>query len=211
MSNPCVPSSEPPFVLWRHWLSRAEADVVLAALESSRWESHRVRMFGREHPEPRQTILFGHPGTTYRYSGSTRNAVAWPPTLDRVRSRLRESGILVNAALANRYRDGADCVGWHSDNERDLHPDSEIATLVLGAARRVRFRPRRHDARSGTSTASVDEEVTPEHGDLYRMSVRSQRDWQHCVPRTRRRVGQRLALTFRAIVDPALRCRVQVE
>ena len=50
-----------------------------------------------------------------------------------------------NHVLANRYRDGADSMGFHADDEPEFGPDPLIATLSLGASRRFRLAPRRAD------------------------------------------------------------------
>lgn len=189
-------SLPPPFSVHTGWLDPGAADRLFHELLELPWEQHHVRLFGRTHPEPRLTLLLGDAGLRYRYSGGDRVAVGWPRCLQGVRERLRRAGLLSNAVLANQYRDGADHVGWHSDDERDLVQHGQIATLVLGSDRRVRFRTRRDSAVERRSR-----ELCTYHGDLYLMSIASQRYWQHCVPATRRAVAPRLGLTFRLLVQ----------
>jgi alkylated DNA repair dioxygenase AlkB len=96
--------------------------------------------------------------------------------------------------LANLYRDGRDSVGWHADAEPELGPsrdDIAIASLSLGAARRFVLKHRR-----------TGELRSYELGDgaLLVMSGRTQLDWVHALPKTRRPAGPRINLTFRVIV-----------
>ena len=53
----------------------------------------------------------------------------------------------MNSVLANRYRDGRDAMGWHSDDEPELGARPLIASLSLGATRRFLLRHRREPAR----------------------------------------------------------------
>ena len=81
-------------------------------------------------------------------------------------------------------------MGWHSDNEPELGTDPVIASVSLGARRR--FSMRHRNTRQRWSTELGD-------GDLLIMAGSTQRYWQHQVAKTRRRVGQRINLTFRLI------------
>ena len=100
-------------------------------------------------------------------------------------------GIRFNFALANLYRDGNDAIGWHADDERELGASPCIASLSFGSPRRFCLRER------GSERRRID--VMLESGSLLLMWGRSQRDWQHSVPRTRTAVGPRINLTFRTV------------
>ena len=49
-------------------------------------------------------------------------------------------GIKFNGCLINLYRDGNDCMGWHSDNEKELDSEKSIASLSLGSSRDFLFK-----------------------------------------------------------------------
>ena len=95
--------------------------------------------------------------------------------------------------LLNRYRDGEDSVSWHRDDEPELGRDPVIASLSLGGTRRFKLR--------GLATKET-QDLDLGDGSLLLMSGPSQREWEHCVPKTKRPVGERVNLTFRW-VDPA--------
>lgn len=164
-----------------------------SAREELPWRCESVRLFGRVHPQPRLTAFVGAPGSVYRYSGIEHHGRGWPAWVRPLVAALAARGVHANALLANLYRDGADCVGWHSDDEGDLLAGSAIATVCLGTPRRVRFRRRSPEGAWELRALTVG------HGTVYLMSVASQRYWQHAVPRTRRPVGERIALTFRTV------------
>src|SRR6186713_2293843 len=104
------------------------ADVAMDA--GIAWETHRIRLFGREVDSPRLSCWIGDPGASYTYSGTRFEPRPWPPALLPVRARLQaEFGVDFNSVLANLYRDGRDRMGWHADNERELGPRPVIASL----------------------------------------------------------------------------------
>lgn len=91
--------------------------------------------------------------------------------------------------LANLYRDGQDAIGWHADDEPELGPASEIASLSFGAERS--FHMRRKDDYSQVKRIAL------EHGSLLIMSGAMQQHLQHAVMRTAQPIGERINLTFR--------------
>ncbi|KAF1699334.1 alpha-ketoglutarate-dependent dioxygenase AlkB [Pseudoxanthomonas jiangsuensis] len=179
--------------LARGWLApEAAATLMEALLREVPWEVHHVRLFGRQLPSPRLSCWIGDPEASYRYSGSRFQPRPWIPALAALRGRLQdELGQPFNSVLANRYRSGADAMGWHSDDEPELGPRPLIASLSLGATRRFLLR-RRDDP--GQRLA-----LDLEPGSLLLMGGDTQRHWKHALPRTARPVGERINLTFRQI------------
>ena len=176
------------------WLTTAEADALLASLrEEIRWEIHRIRLFGREADSPRLSCWIGDEGAAYTYSGTHFQPYPWPASLLPVRQRLAdELDSAFNSVLANRYREGRDYMGWHSDNESVLGPRPLIASLSLGATRRFVLKHREESSRKL--------ELELPHGSLLVMGGDTQRNYKHALPRTARPVGERINLTFRRIV-----------
>lgn len=154
------------------------------------WEQETINLFGRKVQQPRLTAWFGiglDSATRYRTS---RTALPWPASLEPTLEALREhTGIEFNSALANLYRDGADSVAWHADDEPALGRDPVIASVSLGTARR--FVLRRRDG-------SRKFETLLEDGDVLVMGGAMQRMWLHAIPKMRPASGPRINLTFRA-------------
>ncbi|MEM9183851.1 MAG: alpha-ketoglutarate-dependent dioxygenase AlkB [Pseudomonadota bacterium] len=170
-----------------------QADRWLAELTTEiSWRSETLKMYGREVPVPRLIAWYGDPGTDYRYSGVNHAPLPWSPTLASLRRWLASAcGHPFNSVLANLYRDGQDAMGWHADNERELGRQPVIASLSLGATRRMRFR------RVDRSQQSFHLDLT--HGSLLVMQGQTQQHWQHAITRTQRSVAPRINLTFRQI------------
>lgn len=182
------------FELREHWLEDPEDwfRVLRGGLE---WRERDIVLFGRRIAQPRLTDWYADPGVRYRYSGITLEPKPWPDTLERMRRRLFETlGHRFNSVLCNAYRDGRDSMGWHADNERELGEAPLIASVSLGSPRTFRVR-----CKGGGPSVG---RVLPS-GSLLVMSGRSQADFQHALPKTRKPVGLRINLTFRAVAKPS--------
>lgn len=176
------------------WLPAEAADALLVALRGQvSWDIHRIRMFGREVDSPRLSCWIGDPEAVYTYSRTRFAPQPWPAALAPVRDRLRETlGEDFNSVLANRYRDGRDRMGWHSDDEPELGPRPVIASISLGATRRFALKPRGEGGRLALDLP---------HGSLLVMRGDTQTRYRHALPATARPVGERINLTFRRILQ----------
>lgn len=177
----------------RHWLAATDADALQRTLrEEVPWEVHRIRMFGRQVDSPRLSCWMGDPAARYRYSGTDFVPAPWHPALVPLHEQLAAfCGTFFNSVLLNRYRDGDDGMGWHSDNEPELGPAPLIASLSLGAERRFLLRQRKDPARKA--------ELVLGHGDLLVMAGTTQSHYQHALPKSTRVQAERINLTFRLI------------
>ena len=191
-SDDALPGAE----LWfaPEWLQTGQADALFADLRDSiEWETHRIRLFGREVDSPRLSSWIGDEDAAYTYSGTRFQPRPWPLALAGIRDLLeRELAGRFNSVLANRYRDGRDCMGWHSDNEAALGPRPLIASLSLGATRRFVLKHRGEPSRKLT--------LELPHGSLLVMRGDTQQNYRHALPRTAKPIGERINLTFRRIV-----------
>ncbi|MGQ7248446.1 alpha-ketoglutarate-dependent dioxygenase AlkB family protein [Halomonas sp. V046] len=175
------------------FLAADEADRLLAELTRALpWHQPRLRLYGREHPIPRQQVWMGD--SAYRYSGKTFTPTPWHPSVRQLRDHLERSLASqagtwrFNSVLLNRYRDGTDRMGWHSDDEPQLGPTPCIAAVTLGVPRPLRFRFKDRSASAFN--------VWLEHGSLLLMGAGVQERLEHALL-PRKIEGERLNLTFR--------------
>jgi alkylated DNA repair dioxygenase AlkB len=149
------------------------------------WNQNSIRIFGKEHKEPRLTSWMG-PG--YKYS-----SIQWPtsefvPLVEQVKNELNNMlNFPFNSCLLNYYRNGQDSMGRHRDNEPEMET-SLIASLSFGGSRKIKFR---HVDRQ----QKID--INLHHGDLLVMQ-NFQDDWYHELPKVKNALP-RLNLTFRKI------------
>ena len=168
-------------------------DLLAALIAQTTWRSDTIRLYGKSYAQPRLTAWHGDPGAAYRYSGLLLQPEPWTTLLADLRHRIATlAGAPFNSVLLNHYRDGRDSMGLHSDNEPELGPDPVIASLSLGAERRIVFR------HITDRTAPITRIALPS-GSLLLMRGPTQRHWKHGIDKQRRPCGPRLNLTFRSI------------
>jgi alkylated DNA repair dioxygenase AlkB len=187
------------------WLPPEEADALFEnLLQEIPWERHRLRMFGRELDAPRLSCWIGDPDAVYVYSRTRFEPRPWTLSLRTLRERVERScDARFNSVLANLYRDGADSMGWHSDDEPELGAQPVIASLSLGAVRRFRLRRRLPRGMRATPADTLDLRLT--HGSLLCMSGATQHLYQHDLPKSAAVTTPRINLTFR-FIHKAARC-----
>jgi alkylated DNA repair dioxygenase AlkB len=188
-------------VLIRHWLEPSEAERYFAELRGTiAWEQSTLILAGKPVHIPRLNAWYGDEGRNYGYSGKHFRALPWSETLSHLKASVQQridqcrpdAGFAINSALLNLYRDGNDSVGWHSDDEAELGPRPQIASVSLGAARRFLLKHRRDK--------SQKHELVLSSGSLLLMLGDIQRHWLHAVPKTRKPVGERINITFRQVI-----------
>lgn len=173
------------------WLDADGARLAFDMLrESLPWEERSIVLFGRSVLQPRLIAWAGE--LPYRYSGQTLPIRAFLPPLAALRERvIATTGVAFNHALVNRYRDGNDSMGFHSDDEPELGEDPVVASVSLGATRRFVVTEKRGSRR---------EALDLEDGSLLVMGGQCQREFRHGVPKTKAAVGERINITWRRIV-----------
>jgi alkylated DNA repair dioxygenase AlkB len=170
--------------LYRCWLTRGEADALLAEIrDRAVWVQERRKMYDRFVDVPRQHDWFGDD-----------REKRWPPRILEVQQKLESlTGAHFSHVLLNRYRNGQDSVAWHNDHDVERLPEPVIGSLTLGATRAFDLRPK---AARG-KIISID----LEHGDLLVMRGETQRYWEHRVAKDLRIAGERINLTFRQVSE----------
>ncbi|XP_018415942.1 PREDICTED: DNA oxidative demethylase ALKBH2 [Nanorana parkeri] len=161
----------------------------------------KVHVFGKWHTVPRKQVTYGDEGLSYTFSGITLSPKPWIPVLDRIRDRVKQAtGHSFNFVLINRYKDGNDHIGDHRDDEKELVPQSPIASVSFGACRDFVFRHR--DARSKNSISQIQPVKRElEHGSLLMMNFPTNVYWYHSLPVRRKVIAPRVNLTFRQLMS----------
>ena len=187
-----VLNNGPDLLLDPQFIPSKEADSLYEAfLKDVPWKQEQIKMFGQWINMPRLTAWMGDPEAVYQYSGLINTPLPWNAQVLRLKNRLESTlDTTFNSVLLNYYRDGNDSMGWHSDNEPELGMLPTIASISLGAVRKIRFRPT-----GGGKSLGLD---LP-HGSLLVMRGLTQTNWQHALPKTKRSEG-RINLTFRKVI-----------
>jgi alkylated DNA repair dioxygenase AlkB len=165
------------------------AEILARLLAETSWRADTVVVYGKRYLQPRLTAWYGEAG--YTYSGLTLHPLPLTPLLETLRAAVEQAtGRRYNSVLLNHYRDGADSMGMHSDDEPELGPRPVIASLSYGASRTFILRHKR-------SKRTVKLDLTD--GSLLLMAGNLQANWQHGINKTAKLVGPRINLTFRYV------------
>lgn len=185
-----LPDSE--IIYFPRFLNAIEADHYFDILRKSVvWKQDSITIFGKTHPQPRLTALYGD--KPYSYSGLTMHPNPFNPELLEIKTKIEVTTQLeCNTCLINLYRNGRDSNGWHADDEPELGDNPAIASLSLGQERIFHLK-HRYDK-------SLKYKILLEHGSLLLMLGSTQHNWLHQIPKTAKPIKERINLTFRVIV-----------
>lgn len=156
------------------------------------WKHDEVVLFGRFIQTRRKVAWYADDERPYTYSSRTKIGIPWTPSLMHIKSAIEEKAqIAFNGGLMNYYHDGNEGTSWHSDNEKTIKPNSCIASVSFGAARKFEFKHKE-------TQEKVSIELTP--GSLLLMQGPTQTHWIHQLPKSKKIKDPRLNLTFRQMI-----------
>lgn len=160
-------------------------------LKNIEWKNDEAIIFGKHIITKRKVAWYGDEEYEYKYSNITKKALLWTKELKELKSLIEQiSGETFNSCLLNLYHNGDEGMAWHSDGETDLKKDGAIASVSFGAERKFSFK---HKETKETISLIL------EHGSLLIMAGKTQTNWLHRLPPTKRAFNPRVNLTFRTI------------
>ena len=158
-------------------------------LNKIEWTNEKLIMFGKEIITKRKVAFYGDSLMSYTYSNKTKQALAWTPLLLGIKNLTTTfTGSHYNACLLNLYHDGEEGMGWHSDDEKEIIPNSSIASLSFGAERKFAIKHK---------TTKETHSILLENGSLFEMLGSFQKHWLHSMPKSKKIIAPRINLTFR--------------
>ena len=192
-----IPLVDGDLTLYRNGFSTQEADEYFTQLQDTlAWTQEKITMYGKTHNVPRLSAWYGDERVPYTYSGITAYGLPWTESLQTIKARVEQlAGAQFNSVLANLYRDGADSVSWHADDESELGPAPVIASVSLGQERTFQLKHK--------SDKTLKTNVLLPHGSVLVMRGATQQHWLHQIAKSRRVMSPRINFTFR-LVDKRL-------
>ena len=155
------------------------------------WKNDEAFIFGKHINTKRKVAWYGESEFSYTYSKVTKTATLFTEELLNLKNIIeKESNATYNSCLLNLYHTGEEGMAWHSDGEKMLKKNGEIASVTLGAARKFSFKHKE-------TKQKVD--VLLENGSLLVMKDTTQTHWLHRLPPTKKVNSPRINLTFRTI------------
>lgn len=180
------------YIYFPSFFSKTESDEYFLNLKNKiAWKQESMNIYGKKVNFPRLTAWYGNNDKPYSFSGITLNPLPWTDALKSIKAKIEPvAGVNFNSVLLNLYRNGNDSISWHTDAEKELGINPVIASVNFGATRTFQLRHIQ-------SKEKIEMELV--HGSLLIMQGELQHFWQHQVPKTTKKVSERINLTFRVI------------
>ncbi len=173
------------------WVSGADR-LFEEVLAGRRWDQRSRYMYEGRVLEPRLTA---------RWDALSEEPLE-PAILEEIRGVLSERyERAFDSVGLNLYRDGSDSVAWHADRIDKEIADPIVALVSLGEPRKFLLRPKGGGRSRGFMLG---------RGDLLVTGGKSQRTWEHSVPKVAR-AGPRISLAYRHGLDPAAYAGKRIE
>ena len=174
------------------FFSEEEASHIFQYLcKKIKWHQEQIKIFGKNIKLPRLTAYFSDEGKDYSYSGLKHESIFFPKILNNIRKKVESSfNKKFNSVLLNRYRDGCDWHGFHSDDEKILGDSIDICSVSFGAERDFIFK---------SKTGKIKKTINLKNGSALHMIHPTQINYTHSLPKRTKVYGERINLTFRYI------------
>lgn len=192
-TNEVIINHEGSFVVViRGWLNKKSATLLYEKLiKTIPWEQRTINMIGKPVLEPRMTYFMGdNLSVTHNYARTSFELNPWTEECKIIKDRvIRETGVIFDSGLLNRYDTGDDYIGYHPDHEA-VGKHRAVASLSLGGSRDFYYKHNK--------TGQVVK-TTLHNGDGLLMWGNTNIDWKHSIPK-RAKADGRISLTLRELV-----------
>jgi alkylated DNA repair dioxygenase AlkB len=161
-------------------------------VQAIEWQHDQVIMFGKQITTKRKVAWYAGEGISYTYAGKRKDPLPWTPLLLSIKEKVeKQTKANYNACLLNLYHAGDEGMSWHRDNEKEIVPESSIASVSFGAARKFAFKHVSDEKKI---------EVMLESGSILDMRGPIQQHWYHALPPSKKVKDLRVNLTFRLLI-----------
>lgn len=177
------------------FLSLEEAEYFFKLFETTvPWRQDPIVIFGKQIMQPRLTAFYSENDLSYGYSSIRMQPHAFTTELKNLKYKVEKcTQMTFNCCLLNFYRDGNDSNGWHSDDEKELGKNPEIASISLGGDRFFHLKHKKNK--------ELKSKILLQNGSLLCMGGQTQHRYKHQIPKSKTYNSPRINLTFRRIFD----------
>ena len=148
-----------------------------------------IIVFGKKCKQHRSIGFFSNQSIGYFYSGQILKSI---PLSKYTTELLKQVNLIYksdfNGILVNKYIDGNDKIGAHSDNEDNLDKIGVVA-ISYGTSRKFRIRDKK--------TKKIVKDIIMNHGDIIHMGGNFQQEFTHEIPVEKKIKSCRYSFTFR--------------
>ena len=164
-------------------------DKCVEEIEGKLVKNPGIIVFGKPAIQHRSIGFFSNESEGYRYSGQLAASQPMPPNLSELLEIINNMfSAKFNGILVNRYENGEDSIGAHSDDERFLDP-AGVVCVSWGESRTFRIRNKQ--------TKQIEKDIPTESGRIMIMAGEFQKEFTHEIPMEKKKKKARVSFTFR--------------
>jgi alkylated DNA repair dioxygenase AlkB len=149
-----------------------------------------ILIYGKVAHQNRSVSFFSDESIGYRYSNQLAKS---KPLTDSLKGLLKYINELFcaefNGILINKYENGEESIGKHSDDEKTLDKTAGVVAISVGSVRKFRIRNKH--------TGALVADVPTESCKIIQMWGDFQKEFTHEIPVEKRVKGTRYSFTFR--------------
>jgi len=149
-----------------------------------------IMVYGKLAHQRRSIGFFSNESTGYFYSRQLMRSQPLPECLLTLLGYINQKfNYNFNGILVNKYIDGNDTIGRHSDDEALLDMNVGVIAISFGAVRTFRIRNK--------ITNQIEVDIPTNNDQIIQMSGDFQKEFTHEIPVQKRITQPRFSLTFR--------------
>ena len=164
-------------------------DQIIEEIDDQLEENLPIMIFGKERMQRRSIGFFSDSSIGYKYSKRLVASKPLTPTLmillDEINEKFNSD---YNGILINKYADGNDYIGKHSDDESALS-NAGVVAMSYGASRIFRIRNK--------ETGEIVKDIPTASNEILVMGGNFQKEFTHEIPIEKKITDTRYSLTFR--------------
>ena len=166
-----------------------DMDQIIEEIDDQLEENLPIMIFGKERMQRRSIGFFSDSSIGYKYSKRLVASKRLTPTLmillDEINEKFNSD---YNGILINKYTDGNDYIGKHSDDESALS-NAGVVAMSYGASRIFRIRNK--------ETGEIVKDIPTASNEILVMGGNFQKEFTHEIPIEKKITDTRYSLTFR--------------
>lgn len=148
-----------------------------------------IQIYGKTVYQHRSIGFFSNTSIGYRYSGQIAKSQPLSSNLENLLNQVNQLyGANFNGILINRYNNGKDYIGAHSDDESNLDAIGVVA-ISVGQTRTFRIRTK--------NDKKIHTDIEMNNLDVIHMGGDFQKEFTHEIPISKKINGVRYFFTFR--------------
>lgn len=164
---------------------------IVKIIDSELIENLEIIIYGKVCHQHRNIGFFSDKSKGYKYSNNIVHAKPLDTNLEKLLRWVNyNTNSDYNGILVNKYKDGVDYIGKHSDDEKELDRNGGVTAISFGQSRKFRVREK--------STGKIVVDHLTGHCELMQMLGHFQKEFTHEIPIEKKIKKPRYSFTFRS-------------